>query len=155
MQSMICLDAYFLLFWEKKLIYGEEMQFIDPCYKSFKFKFDVKPNGTTIFRGGIGKMFKYYNLKDEVYLHLNYVSKNVFLYKLFSIEGMEIDYNINGASCSRSANVGSDLADCGADYSLVKCLTDYDVRSSSLVLLFISLMALLFLSIDFIVELIC
>ncbi|QCD83855.1 hypothetical protein DEO72_LG2g4203 [Vigna unguiculata] len=49
---------------------------------------------------------------------------------LFLREGMEIDYNINGASCSGSANVGSDLADCGADYSLVKCLTDYDVGAS-------------------------
>ncbi|QCD94135.1 hypothetical protein DEO72_LG5g2214 [Vigna unguiculata] len=111
-ESMICLDAYFHLFWEKKLIYGEEMQFIDSCYKTFKFKFDVKANGTTVFRGGIGKMFK-----------------------LFPLEGMEIDYNINGASCSGSGNVGSDVADPGADYSLVKCLTDYDVGASSLVLL--------------------
>jgi len=152
---MICLDAYFHLFWEKKIIYGEEMQFIDPCYKNFKFKFDVKANGTTVFRGGIGKMFKYYNLKDKVYLHLNYVSKNVFLYRLFSLEGMEIDYSINGASCSSSGNVGSDVADPGADYLLVKCLTDYDVGASSLVLLCISLMAVLFLSMHFIVQLIC
>ena len=155
MQSMICLDAYFHLFWEKKVIYGEKMQFIDPCYKTFKFKFDVKANGTTVFRGGIGKMFKYYNLKDEVYLHLNYVSKNVFLYRLFSLEVMEIDYNINGVSCSGSGNVGSNVADPGADYSLVKCLTDYDVGASSLVLLCISLMAVLFLSMHFIVQLIC
>ena len=141
---MICLDAYFHLFWKKKLIYGEEMQFIDPCYKTFKFKFDVKANGTTVFRGGIGKMFKYYNLKDEVYLHLNYVSKNVFLYRLFSLEGMEIDYSTNGASCSRSGNIGSDVADPGVDYMLVKCLTDYDVGASSLVLLSIFLITVLF-----------
>ncbi|QCE06422.1 hypothetical protein DEO72_LG9g1434 [Vigna unguiculata] len=109
-ESMICLDAYFHLFWEKKVIYGEKMQFIDPCYKTFKFKFDVKANGTTVFRGGIGKMFK-----------------------LFSLEGMEIDYSRNGVSCSGSGNVGSDVADPGADYSLVKCLTDYDYLNASFV----------------------
>jgi len=38
---------------------------------------------------------------------------------------------------------------------LVKCLTDYDVGASSLVLLCISLMAVLFLSMHFIVQLIC
>jgi len=143
MQSMICLDAYFHLFWEKKVIYGEEMQFIDPCYNTFKFKFDVKENGTTVFRGGIGKMFKYYNLKDKVYLHLNYVSKNVLLYRLFLLEGMEINYSTNGACCSRSGNIGSDVADPGADYTLVKCLTDYDVGASSLVLLSIFLITVL------------
>ncbi|QCD83103.1 hypothetical protein DEO72_LG2g3446 [Vigna unguiculata] len=90
-ESMICLDAYFHLFWEKKVIYGEEMQFIDPCYNTFKFKFDVKENGTTVFRG----------------------------------EGMEINYSTNGACCSRSGNIGSDVADPGADY---------DVGASSLYL---------------------
>jgi len=53
MQSIITLDAYFHLFWEKKVNYGQEMQFIDPRFKTFKFKFDVKPNGTMVSRGVI------------------------------------------------------------------------------------------------------
>jgi len=132
-QSTICLDAYFHLFWEKKIIYGQEMEFVDPCSKTFKFKFDVKPNATTIFRGPIGKMFKYYNLKDGVYLHMNYVSLNVFLYRLFSVEGIEIAYTTNGASCSGTANNATDVVDEETDNSLIKCLSAYDVGASSLV----------------------
>jgi len=133
-QSTICLDAYFHLFWEKKVVHGQEIEFIDPCFKTFKFKFDVKPNATTILCGPIGKMFKCYNMKDEVYLHMNYVSKNVFLYRLFSLEGIEIDYSTNVASSSGTANIPADVANQESDHSLVKCLSAYDVGASSLVL---------------------
>jgi len=128
------LGCIFHLLWEKKVVYGQEMEFIDPCFKTFKFMFDVKPNATTILRGPIGKMFKYYNMKHEVYLHLNYVSQNVFLYMLFSLEGIEIDYSTNAASSSGTANIPADVVDQGSDHSLVKFLSGYDIGASSLVL---------------------
>jgi len=109
------------------------MEFVDPNSKTFKFKFHVIPNATTIFRGPIRKMFKYYNLKDEVYLHMSYVSLNVFLYKLFSVEGIEIAYTTNAASGSGTANNLEDVAEEESGNCLIKCLTAYDVGASSLV----------------------
>ena len=109
------------------------MEFVDPNSKTFKFKFHVIPNATTIFRGPIRKMFKYYNLKDEVYLHMSYVSLNVFLYRLFSVEGIEIVYTTNVASCSGTANNVEDVVEEESDNSLIKCLSAYDVGASSLV----------------------
>ena len=112
---------------EKKVVYGQEMELIDPCFKSFKFKFDVKPSGTMVLRGAIGKIFKYYNMKDQVYLHLNYVSRNVFLYRLFSLEGIEIHYSVDVGSSSGTANIAEDGVHKRGDLSLVKCLSHYDV----------------------------
>ena len=109
------------------MVHRQEMEFIDPCFKIFKFKFDVKPNATTILRGPIGKMFKYYNMKDKVYLHMNYVFLNVFLYRLFSLEGIEIAYSTNAPSSSGTANNAADVADQESDNSLVKCLSAYDI----------------------------
>ena len=109
------------------------MEFVDPNSKTFKFKFHVTPNATTIFCGPIRKMFKYYNLKDEVYLHMSYVSLNVFLYRLFSVEGIEIAHTTNDASCSGTANNVEDVAEEESDNTLIKCLSAYDVGASSLV----------------------
>ena len=133
MQATITLDAYFHLFWERKIVFDQEMEFVDPNSKTFKFKFHVTPNGTTILRGPIRKMFKYCNLKDEVYLHMSYVSLNVFLIKLFSVEGFEIAYTTNAASCSGTAKNLEDVAEEDSDNCLIKCLTAYDVGASSLV----------------------
>ena len=133
MQSTISLDPYFHLFWEKKTVFDQEMEFVDPNSKTFKFKFHVTPNATTIFRGPIRKMFKYYNLKDEVYLHMSYVSLNVFLIKLFSVEGIEIAYTTNATSCSGTAKNLEDVPEDDSDNCLIKCLTAYDVGASSLV----------------------
>jgi len=133
MQSTISLDPYFHLFWEKKTVFDQEMEFVDPNSKTFKFKFHVTPNATTIFRGPIRKMFKYYNLKDEVYLHMSYVSLNVFLIKLFSVEGIEIAYTTNATSCSGTAKNLEDVPEDDSDNCLIKCLTTYDVGASSLV----------------------
>ncbi|QCE15614.1 hypothetical protein DEO72_LG11g2626 [Vigna unguiculata] len=134
MQSTISLDPYFHLFWEKKTVFDQEMEFVDPNSKTFKFKFHVTPNATTIFRGPIRKMFKYYNLKDEVYLHMSYVSLNVFLIKLFSVEGIEIAYTENAASCSGTAENLEDVPEDDSDNCLIKCLTAYDVVALSLYL---------------------
>jgi len=76
------------MFWKKNVVYGEEMELIDSCLKMFKFQFDVKSSGRIDLSGPVKNMVKYYNLKNEVYLHLNYVSKNVFLYRIFSLEGI-------------------------------------------------------------------
>jgi len=88
MQSVIRLDEYFLKFWEKKVVYGQKMELIAPCFKRFKFNFDVKPSGIILLTGVVEEMIKYYKLKDEVYLHLNYVSKNIFLYGIFFLRRM-------------------------------------------------------------------
>jgi len=60
-------------------------------------------------------------------------SQNVFLYRLFSLEGIKIDYSTNVGSSSGTANIVAYGVDQGGDLSLVKCLSHYDVGASSLV----------------------
>jgi len=67
-------------------------------------------------------MINYYNLRNEVYLHLNYVSKNVFLYKMFSLEGIELDYTGSLGSSSSTVNFHEKSIDNGNDVSLIKQL---------------------------------
>ncbi|QCD82300.1 hypothetical protein DEO72_LG2g2635 [Vigna unguiculata] len=110
-ESTISLDPYFHLFWEKKTTFDQEMEFVDPNSKTFKFKFHVTPNATTIFCGPIRKMFK-----------------------LFSVEGIEIAHTTNDASCSGTANNVEDVAEEESDNTLIKCLSAYDVGASSLYL---------------------
>ena len=83
---------FFYIFWEKKVLNGREMKLIDPTMKRFKFPYFVKSSGRLHLSGIVEEMINYYNLRNEVYLHLNYVSENVFLYKIFYLEGMELDY---------------------------------------------------------------
>jgi len=115
------------------MVYSQEMELIDPCFKRFKFNFDVKPSGIILLSGVVQEMIKYYKLKDEVYLHLNYVSKNIFLYRLFSLEGIEMNYTRDVASSFDIRNIPTNSANDHDDLSLVKTLSYYDVVGSFLV----------------------
>ena len=56
----------------------------------------------------------------------NYVRNNIFLHRIFSAEGIEMDYNINLANASNT-QVPVVVAD------FEKVLSNYDVKASSLV----------------------
>jgi len=81
-------------------------------------------------------MINYYNLRNEVYLHLNYVSENVFLYKIFSLEGMVLDYVGGTWSSSGVVNYPTNTIENDIDVSLIKQLSPCDVEGSSLVIVF-------------------
>jgi len=38
-------------------------------------------------------MAQYYNVKENKIIHMNYVDQNMFLFKLFSSKGIEINYS--------------------------------------------------------------
>jgi len=113
------------------------MELIDTYFKSFKLNFNVKPTGIIHLSGVVPKIIKYYNLKDEMYLHLNYVSKNVFLYKVFSLEGMEINYYVDISSFSSIEKIPADPVEQQGDLSLVKSLSYYGVVGSSQVFVYL------------------
>ena len=60
------------------------------------------------------------------YLHLNYVGNNIFLHRIFSAEGIEMDYNRNSANASNTQVPV-------AVSNFEKVLSNYDVKASSLV----------------------
>jgi len=40
------------------------------------------------------EMCQYYSLKENKIIHMNYVYKNTFLFKVFSSKGIEIEYSL-------------------------------------------------------------
>jgi len=68
------------------------MQLIDPTMKRFKFEFFVNESDRLYLNGVVEEMIEYCSLKNVVYMHLNYVFENVFLYRIFTLEGTMLDY---------------------------------------------------------------
>jgi len=69
-------------------------------------------NGDFIIHKGVLEICQYYNLKENKVIHMNYVDKYTFLFKVFSAEGYD------------PANFY---------HSMSKCLSAIDAKSSSLV----------------------
>jgi len=136
-QLFIKLDAFFYIFWEKKVLNGREMELIDPTMKMFKFQYYVNPSGRLHLTSVVEDMVNYNNLRNEVYLHLNYVFENVFLYMIFSLEGMKLDYASRLKSSSGTVHYPTNTIDNDNDVSLIKQLSSYDVEGSSLVIVFV------------------
>jgi len=100
---------------------------------------------------GLMKFMKYYGLKKCVFLHLSYVGKNQFIHKIFSPEVVEMVYrrdSVGGFDIEHGVvndlvvsvipdnvvvSIIPDNASHISDDGLVKYLTYYDVRTSSLV----------------------
>ena len=75
-------------------------------------------------------------------IHMNYVGKDTFLFKVFSAEAIKIDYTSHLVSINNSealsSNDGISSNDGGYDpadfyHSMSKCLSSNDAKSSSLV----------------------
>ena len=87
------------------------------------------------------ELIKHYAFIQDVYLHLNYVGNNVFLYKIYFVDGVEIVYERHSVAGSNNGS-GGIINNVGAVnrhdflnslHGLVKKLTKYDVQTSSLV----------------------
>jgi len=78
-------------------------------------------------------MTQYYTLKENKIIHMNYVDQNTFLFKLFSSQGIEIEYSPELVSNSNDylSLRGYDPVD--FYHSMAKCLSANDAKSSSLV----------------------
>jgi len=78
-------------------------------------------------------MAQYYNVKENKIIHMNYVDQNMFLFKLFSSKGIEINYSPQLVSVSNDdiGLGGYDPAD--FYYWMAKCLSANDAKSSPLV----------------------
>jgi len=68
----------------------------------------------------------FYGFISPCFLHLNYVGNYIFVHRIFSAEGVEIDYKRDlGNACNSQVQAGF------GDYE--KILSSYDVQSFSLV----------------------
>ena len=95
----------------------------------------VTDEGERMILFGFYQYVAYYGFVSPCVLHLNYVGNNIFVHRIFSTEGVEIDYKRDlDNACKSKVEVGS--VDCK------KILSSYDVQSSSLVWLIVIVMCL-------------
>jgi len=96
----------------------------DPLSKKFELYMDTDEDGRMVLFG-FCQYVSYYGFVSLSFLHLNYVGNNIFVHRIFSAEGVEIDYKRDlGNACNNQVGVG--FGDCE------KILSSYDVQSSSL-----------------------
>ena len=101
----------------------------DPLTKKFEIFVDTD-KGERMVLFGFCQYVAYYGFVSPCFLHLNYVANNVFVHRIFSVEGVEIDYRRDlEPGGSNEVKVG--FVDCE------KILSSYDVRSSSLIWLIV------------------
>ena len=121
---IIVLD-YFQIFCQDKFAFNYAVKMYDPLSKMFEIYVDTDESLRMVLFG-FSRYIPYYGLTGPCYLHLNYVGNNVFLHKIFSAEGVEMDYNRNSGS---AANTQVPVA----TPNFEKELSNYDVKASSLV----------------------
>ena len=89
----VCQKPYILLpeefqkFCEDQLKLDRKVQLYDPIYKKFELYLDTNIDGIIILFS-LTEFIKYYGFIQEVYLHLNYIGNNVFLYKIYFVDGV-------------------------------------------------------------------
>ena len=131
---MIILPGYFQIFCEHKVSFNDPMKLYDPFTKKFEIYVDTDEGGRMVLFG-FCQYVAYYEFISPCFLHLNYVGNNIFVHRIFSAEGVEIDYKRDlGNACNNKVEVG--FVDCE------KILSSYDVQSSSLVWLIVIFMCL-------------
>ncbi|QCD96961.1 hypothetical protein DEO72_LG6g1671 [Vigna unguiculata] len=109
-----------------KISFNHPVKLYDPLGKKFEIFVDTDEGGRMVLFG-FCQYVAYYGFVSPCFLHLNYVGNNVFVHRIFLVEGVEIDYSRDlQAGGSNQLEVGS--VDCE------KILSSYDVRSSSLYL---------------------
>jgi len=141
LQKIIRLNDSFVIFWGHELTINK-FKLIDPRQKKHDVGIQKLDNGDFTIHEGVLEICQYYNLKENKAIHMNYVDKDTFLFKVFSAEAIEIDYTSQLVSSNNSECVSSNDAkssnDGGYDpvdfYHLMsKCLSSNDAKSSSLV----------------------
>jgi len=110
----------------------------DPLSKMFEIYVDTDESLRMVLFG-FSRYIPYYRMTGLCYLHLNYVGNNVFLHRIFSAEGAEMDYNRDSANAPNNQ-----VAVVAPDFE--KVLSNYDVKASSLVRLICIVMFLYFSS---------
>jgi len=106
-------------------VFNYAVKLYDPLSKMFEIYVDTYESLRMVLFG-FSRYIPYYGLTGPCYLHLNYVGNNIFLLRIFSTEGIEMDYNRNSANASNT-QVPVAIAD------FEKVLSNYDVKVSSLV----------------------
>ncbi|QCE03287.1 hypothetical protein DEO72_LG8g1311 [Vigna unguiculata] len=89
--KIIRLDDSFVIFWGHELTINK-FKLIDPRQKKHDVGIQKLENGDFIIHEGLLEICQYYNLKENKVIHVNYVDKDTFLFKVFSAEAIEIDY---------------------------------------------------------------
>jgi len=135
LQKIIRLDDSFVIFWGHELTINK-FKLIDPRQKKHDVGIQRLDNGDFTIHEGVLEICQYYNLKENKAIHMNYVDKDTFLFKVFSVEAIEIEYtpqlvSSNNSKCLSSNDGGYDPTD--FYHSMSKCLSSNDAKSSSLV----------------------
>jgi len=134
---IIVLD-YFQIFCQDKFAFNYAVKMYDPLSKMFEIYVDTDESLRMVLFG-FSRYIPYYRMTGLCYLHLNYVGNNVFLHRIFSAEGAEMDYNRDSANAPNNQ-----VAVVAPDFE--KVLSNYDVKASSLVRLICIVMFLYFSS---------
>jgi len=122
------------MFCEQNISFNDPMKLYNPLTKKFEIYMDIDEGGRMVLFG-FCQYVAYYGFVSPCFLHLNYVRNNIFVHRIFSAEGVEIDYKRDfDNGCSNKVEVG--FVDCE------KILSPYDVGSSSLVWLIVLVMCL-------------
>ena len=132
MQTCIKLEYAFVIFWAHELNY-DNIQLIDPRQEKHDVGIHKSPNGDLIIQKGVLKMAEYFNVKENKIIHMSYVDTNTFLFRFFSSEGIEINYAPQVVSVSNHDTHLGDYDPADFYYSMAKCLSENDTKSSSLV----------------------
>ena len=135
---LIIVPDYFQIFCQDKLAFNYAVKLYDPLSKMFEIYVDTDESLRMVLFG-FSRYIPYYGLTGPCYLHLNYVGNNVFLHRIFSAEGVEMDYNRDSANAPNSQ-----VAVAAPDFE--KVLSNYDVKASSLVRLICIVLFLYFSS---------
>ncbi|QCE10715.1 hypothetical protein DEO72_LG10g1946 [Vigna unguiculata] len=123
---LIIVPDYFQIFCQDKLAFNYAVKLYDPLSKMFEIYVDTDESLRMVLFG-FSMYIPYYGLTGSCYLHLNYVGNNVFLHRIFSAEGVEMDYNRD------SGNAANNQVPVAAP-DFEKVLSNYDVKASSLYL---------------------
>jgi len=91
LQKMICLNDSFVIFWGHEWTINK-FKLIDPRQKKHDVGIQRLDNGYFTINEVVLEICQYYNLKENKAIHMNYVDKDTFLFKVFSAEGIEIEY---------------------------------------------------------------
>ena len=132
MQTCIKLEYAFVIFWAHELDY-DNIQLIDPRQKKHDVGIHKSVNGDLILQKGVLEMIQYFNVKENKIIHMSYVDRNTFLFRLFSYEGIEINYAPEVVSISNHDTHLGDYDPADFYYSMAKCLSENDTKTSSLV----------------------
>jgi len=137
----------FQIFCEHDRKLDSKVELYDPIYKKFELFVDINIDGYLILFS-LTNFLKYYDLNNNVYLHLNYIGNNVFLHKILLAEGIEIVYervSVDVLNNDGNASIGND-GDAVIDNAstvigdglhngqdnLTNKLTEYDIQTSCL-----------------------